>query len=156
LVEDDRIRIRDPSAHYCRGHGLCGFWRSLQFRGGASIPRKHSRSTWFSGVFDCRRLPWHRACKLFLWVYEISPHLCCVWRCSIWGWFCDHSHLFRLVHGYLACEPGMVSTVMKYNHQITLPDRSNKPIQLTPVRQGALLALRLLEQARVPEASRCS
>jgi len=32
----------------------------------------------------------------------------------------------------------------------------NKPIQLTPVRPGALLALRLLEQARVPEASRCS
>jgi len=41
---------------------------------------------------------------------------------------------------------------MKYNHQITLPDRSNKPIQLTPVRQGALLALRLLEQARVEVA----
>ena len=35
-------------------------------------------------------------------------------------------------------------------------DRSNKPIQLTPVRPGALLALRLLVQARVPEASRCS
>jgi len=32
----------------------------------------------------------------------------------------------------------------------------NKPIQLTPVRAGALLALRLLGQARVPEASRCS
>jgi len=32
----------------------------------------------------------------------------------------------------------------------------NKPIQLTPVRPGALLALRLLGQARVPEASRCS
>jgi len=32
----------------------------------------------------------------------------------------------------------------------------NKPIQLTPVRRGALLALRLLKQARVPEASRCS
>jgi len=35
-------------------------------------------------------------------------------------------------------------------------EMSNKPIQLTPVRPGALLALRLLEQARVPEASRCS
>jgi len=47
----------------------------------------------------------------------------------------------------------MVSTVKCDKRSAA--ETPNKPIQLTPVRT-ALLALRLLGQARVPEASRCS
>jgi len=51
---------------------------------------------------------------------------------------------------------GHTNTISLEMRKVTLTEMPNKPIQLTPVRQGALLALRLLEQARVPEASRCS